>query len=215
MQQKTVVPLSARFLTAFAALSFLALAAHELIHHIAARLTCGAWGAMTFWQFFLAPGCEVKRTWPFATLAGPMLTHALIWTGVLLICRRNALAGVALIFANLPLARFVTVLIKGGDEMVIGRALVGEGSWPALLALSVVLIVPPLVIAFRALHHRHRTAIFASFLILPLFWDMLLKRMLLSPLLETVTGHVTGSQYSLWARTRLQAFCSSRCGREG
>jgi hypothetical protein len=192
MQPKTAVPLTARFLTAFAAMSFLAMAAHELIHHLTARLTCGAWGTMTFWRFFLAPGCDAKPYWLFATLAGPVLTHALIWTGALLIHRRRPLAGLALIFANLPLARFVTVLMKGGDEMVLGRAVAGEESWPALLALTIALLVPPLVVAFRALHPRWRKTIFAGLLVLPLPWDMFLKRTLLSPLLETVTLEVGG-----------------------
>jgi hypothetical protein len=192
MQQKTVLPLNARFLGAFAALSFLCLGAHELVHHLVARLTCGAWGTMTFWQFFLAPGCALKRTWLLATAAGPVLTHGLMWTGLVLILRGKALAGVALIFANLPLARFVTVLMKGGDEMVVGRALVGEGSWPGLLAMTVMLILPPLVIAFRALENRHRALVLTGFLVLPLLWDMLVKRVVLSPLLEVATSEFKG-----------------------
>lgn len=192
MKQQSHLPLNARFLGAFAALSFLSLGAHELVHHFTARLTCGAWGTMTFWQFFLAPGCEETRLWLFATLAGPLLTHALIWTGALLVLRQKTLPGIALVFANLPLARVVTVLMRGGDEMVLGRALVGEASWPGLLALTLVLVFPPLVVTFRALHRRHRVAVFAAFLVLPLFWDMIVKRVLLSPLLDVATAQMGG-----------------------
>jgi hypothetical protein len=192
MNQQVRLPLDARFLTAFAALSFLVMAAHELVHHLTARVACGAWGQMTFWQFFVDAGCMETRVWLFSTLAGPLLTHALIWTGALLILRGKALAGIALVFANLPLARIVTVLMKGGDEMVLGRTLVGDGSWLPLLALTVALVVPPLVVAYRALGQRRRAALFAAFLVLPMFWDMLLKRLLLSRLLDEVTAEVNG-----------------------
>jgi hypothetical protein len=192
MHQQVRLPLKARFLTAFAALSFLVMAAHELVHHLTARVACGAWGQMTFWQFFIDPGCMETRVWLFSTLAGPVLTHALIWTGALLILRGRALAGIALVFANLPLARIVTVLMKGGDEMVLGRTLVGDGSWLPILVLTFVLVVPPLVITYRAICQRHRVAVFTAFLMLPMFWDALLKRLLLTRLLDVVADEVYG-----------------------
>jgi hypothetical protein len=193
MRQRVQLPLTARFLAAFAALSFLVMAAHELVHHLTARVTCGAWGQMTFWQFSLSPGCtDDTRLWLFSTLAGPVLTYALIWTGVLLIVRGRALAGIALVFANLPVTRFITVLMRGGDEMVLGRNIAGEESWLPLLALTLALVVPPLVITYRALDQRRRLAVFTAFLMIPLFWDALLKRVLLSRLLDVVAAEVNG-----------------------
>jgi hypothetical protein len=192
MRQRVRLPLTLRFLTAFAALSFLVMAAHELVHHLTARVTCGAWGQMTFWQFFLAPGCTETRLWLFSTLAGPLLTYSLIWTGALLIVRGKPMVGIALVFANLPITRIITVLMGGGDEMVLGRSLVGEASWLPLLALSFALVLPPLMVTYRALDQRHRLAVFTAFLMVPMFWDALLKRVLLSRLLDDFVTEVYG-----------------------
>jgi hypothetical protein len=180
------------YLGAFAALSFLCLAAHELVHHLTARWACGGWGSMTFWTFLLAPGCDAGQRWLWATLAGPLLTHALIWSGLLLVLRGRAPLGVSLVLANLPLGRLVTVLMRGGDEMVLGRTLWGEQSWPWLLGLTILLLLPPLAVTYRSLEARRRAAVFAVFLVVPLFWDMLLKRIILSPLLDSVSAAVAG-----------------------
>jgi hypothetical protein len=192
MISRVQLPLRPAYIGAFASLSFLCLAAHELVHHLVARWACGAWGSMTFWTFLLAPGCETSQHWLWATLAGPLLTHALIWLGLLLVLRRRTLLGVSIILANLPLGRFVTVLMRGGDEMVLGRTLWGEQSWPWLLGLTVLLLLPPLAVAYRSLAAQWRSPVFAAFLIVPLFWDMLFKRIILSPLLESVPAAVAG-----------------------
>jgi hypothetical protein len=190
--RRITLPLHLPYLGAFAALSFLCLGAHEVVHHLTARAICGEWGTMTFWTFHLADGCRETDLWLLATLAGPLLTHSLIWTGLLLAIRGRALAGVTMILANLPLARFVTVLMRGGDEMVIGRTLSGEWSWLPLLALTTLLLLPPLTVAFRALAPRRRIATFAAFLVLPLFWDMIVKRVLLTPALAYLPTAVVG-----------------------
>jgi hypothetical protein len=192
MISRASIPLNLGYLAAFVALNFLASGAHETIHHVVARGTCGAWGTMTFWQFHLAEGCANPRMALLATLAGPMLTYALMWLGMLLVLRGAALAGVTLILANLPLARLVTVLMRGGDEMVLTRALIGEEGWPLLLFATLVLLVPPLVVAYRAIANRWRPLVFAAFLVLPLFWSVLVKRIALGAALERLPQSVAG-----------------------
>lgn len=161
----------------FLSLSMVVMLAHELTHHLAARAVCGAWGTITWSIFALSPGCaEAGKPWWIATLAGPLLTYALIWVGALW---RSPL-GLALLFANLPAGRIINVATKSGDELVVGRVLLGEQlAWAAMAVVVAILLGWPLWQAWRRLPHRRRGSIFAALLFLPLFWDLLFKRMLL------------------------------------
>lgn len=162
-----------------AALSWLCLGAHELIHHATGRIICGAWGGMTLSTFVLPDNCPASAAW-IAALAGPALSWALIYAGVAL----RGPIGLLLIFANLPLARVATVATGGGDERIIGRALFGEMlGYPAMLALTLVLAAPPLIHAWRHLPQRHRILGFVALLVLPLLWDLFFKRMLIGAML--------------------------------
>jgi hypothetical protein len=79
--------------------------------------------------------------------------------------------------------------------MVIARRFFGEESWLIVLALVVMLLLPPLITAFRAIANRHRLLIVSAFLLLPLFFDAVLKRILLAPLVdrwETTAAPVFG-----------------------
>jgi len=177
----------ARLIFFFLALSFLCMGAHELIHHLTARAACGAWGTMTLSHFYVAPGCETSP-WRLATLAGPLLSYALIWAGMAM----GSELGLLLVFANLPFARAVTAAMGGGDEMVVARLLIGEGmGWPAVLAFTAALLIPPLIWAWRQFPPRGRWWRYAAWLVLPLLWDFSFKRMLLGqtlPLLPEVAG---------------------------
>jgi hypothetical protein len=189
----TRLPLNLRYLLQFAALSFLCLGAHELLHHLAVRLTCGAWGTMTFWQFERPAGCSTNGASLFATLAGPLLTWLLIWGGRAMIHHGEARAGVTLILANLPLARVVTVLMQGGDEMVLARALApGNALWLPMLVLTLLLFWAPVRTAYSALQHSNRLLVLAAALVLPLGWDVLLKRVWLAAVLEAHPASVAG-----------------------
>lgn len=186
MISSTHIPVTARAAVVFTLVSFLCYGAHELVHHLVARVACGAWGTMTFSTFELAAGCEPTGRVLFATLAGPTLTYVLMYAGALLVLRGRPLEGVTLVLANLPLARLVTVLMRGGDEMVLGRAWIGgDAAWPVVLALTIALLAAPAVLAYRAIANRRRAALFAALLVLPLFVDVLLKRVLLARVLES------------------------------
>lgn len=88
--------------------------------------------------------------------------------------------GLLLIFANLPLARAVTVATRSGDEMLVGRLFVGDAAWPVVGALTTLLLVPPLIWAWRRFPAAGRWWIFAAWLVLPLLWDFGFKRLLLN-----------------------------------
>lgn len=189
----TRLPLNVRYLLQFAALSFLCLGAHELLHHLTTRLTCGAWGTMSLWQFQRPAGCSTEGISLVATVVGPLLTWLLIWGGRAMIHHGEARAGVTLILANLPLARVVTVMLRGGDEMVIARAFApGNVLWLPMLALTVLLFWSPVMTAYRALQHSNRLQLLAAFLVLPLFWDMLLKRVWLTAVVASHPATIAG-----------------------
>lgn len=169
-----------RVLLFFLPLSFLCLGAHEFIHHLTARGICGEWGGMTLSRFFIAEGCEASgRPWWIATLAGPVLSYALMWLGILI----RSPFGLLLIFANLPLARAVTVLTRGGDEMVLGRLFFGDAAWPILIAITAILLSGPLIAAWKRLPKAGRWWRYAAWLVLPVLWDFAFKRILLGPLI--------------------------------
>jgi hypothetical protein len=189
----TRLPLTPRYLLQFVAISFLCLGAHEVVHHVLVRATCGSWGTMTFWRFEPPAGCATTGWSLLATLAGPALTWLLIWGGRAMIIHGEARAGVTLILANLPLARLVTVLMRGGDEMVVARAIApGNLLWIPVVLLTLVLLWSPLVSTYRVLAHRHRLRLLAAFLLLPMAWDALLKRVWLARLLEHRPDAVAG-----------------------
>ncbi|HEX6590244.1 MAG TPA: hypothetical protein VF039_14655 [Longimicrobiales bacterium] len=191
--RRTHVPVSVRSAGVLLLVSFVCYGAHELVHHLVARATCGAWGTMTFSTFELATGCEPAGPVLLATLAGPVLTYLMMYAGAALILRGRTLAGVTLVLANLPLARLVTVLMRGGDEMVLGRAWIGgDAAWPVLLALTIALLAGPVALAWRAIANRRRAALFAALLVLPLFVDVLVKRVLLARLLDSWPAAVGG-----------------------
>lgn len=189
----TRLPLNVRYLLQFAALSFLCLGAHELVHHLAVRATCGAWGTMSFWEFQRPVGCSTTGISLLATLAGPVLTWLLIWGGRAMIHHGEARAGVTLILANLPLARVVTVLLRGGDEMVVARAFApGNVLWLPMLAVTLLLFWPPIVTVYRALQHSNRLQLLVAFLVLPLAWDAVLKRVWLSAVFARHPATIAG-----------------------
>lgn len=172
---------AARWLAFFAALSFAVMLAHELTHHLAARLLCGQWGEMTLTRF-VGAACGTVPTWP-AVAAGPLLTLALIALGAWW----RSPVGLALVFADIPLGRIANVAMRGGDELIVGRALFGERwAWPGIALVVTALLGPSLVKAWTRLPAPHRGPWFAGAMIVPTLWDFAFKRWFLQPLLPEI-----------------------------
>lgn len=184
--QRITIPKTFSYAVAFLLLEFACMQAHEVIHHVVGRLVCGAWGDMTFNLFYLSPGCfETKKVALISTFAGPALSYFLMWVGMLLVLKsRHGLLGISLIFANLPFARFITAVMAGGDEMVIGRRIIGPGAYPVILCSVTLILLPPLFVALKSIANKHRRTVFVAFLLLTLVYDALTKRVLLAPLVD-------------------------------
>ena len=168
-------------------MTFVAMQAHELTHHFAGRLVCGCWGTMTFNRFYLPPSCTQSLVWLWSTAAGPSLSYLLMWIGALLVMKsRFRIAGAVLVFANLPLARFVTFMTGHGDEMVIARLLGGTPLMIGVGALCCALVIPPVVIASRIFENR-RIAWTLGALFAPMGFDAAIKMPLLEPMLRRMS----------------------------
>jgi hypothetical protein len=77
--------------------------------------------------------------------------------------------------------------------MVLGRAWIGgDAAWPVLMTITIALLALPLIAAWRAIENRRKPLLFAALLILPLFVDMLIKRVLLARALDAWPADVAG-----------------------
>jgi hypothetical protein len=168
-----------KYFFAFIAFTFLMYETHELVHTAVGRLLCGCWGQRDFNVWDVCSDCahSVKIT-SIATFAGPVYTFILTWIGAFLI-KNNSPGkksfGFALVFANIPLGRIATALMKGGDE-VFGLKIifhnVNTHLSPWIMGLSFVLLgaLPPLFISYLALPKKRRVLYFLGFFTLPLFF---------------------------------------------
>jgi hypothetical protein len=140
---------------------------HELAHTATGRMLCGAWGTRDFNVWQLAEGCA---TW-VPTLVGPVFSWTVMWAGVALLgsmVERRRWMGLALIFAPNPLGRLLPAMVGGGDEGVVARALLGSAgpsARVAVIVVAVLIVVPPLAIAWRALPSAKRPLWFALLLV--------------------------------------------------
>lgn len=160
-------PFDLRSLLALVALAWLASFAHEFSHHAAGALACGRVGRMSLSLFVVDTACGAR--WPWSTIAGPLLSYALMWWGMALLLRgRHPWWGFALVIANKPVLRLVTALAGGGDEGVLWDLVTPvHGRWWAAATVSL-LCMPPLLACWRALHRRRRAAVLVGALLLPM-----------------------------------------------
>lgn len=158
--RKFELPWSWRMYVAFCLLAYLAGAAHEIAHHLTGYLTSGQFGRMSF-TLFESPDANRHAVW--ASLAGPVVTFLTAGIGALLVWRgRRPILGFSLIAASHSFMRIVGVVGRGGDESAAAKMLFGYLPYWQLVALEILLVVPPIAIAFLALTNKHRLWVFAS-----------------------------------------------------
>lgn len=166
-------------------LTFVSMQAHELTHHLAGRVVCGEWGTMTFHIFRLPPACQQGLDWLWSTAAGPALTYLLMLAGAVLVASKRApVGGALLVFAQLPLARFVTVMSGHGDENVVARQLGGGWRYAISYGICIAIVVPVVIVASRLFTNRLWTI---AALLVPMAFDYAIKAPLLEPMLERMT----------------------------
>ena len=171
---KTIIPLNGKFFIAFIMLLFLLTQMHQLIHHIVGEILCGKVGFLTFDRHFFSTALT-GTSYKLATIAGPLFSdYMFMWIGMFMLrSGKYSLAGFSLILASMPLGRFWALM--GGDERFYGlwiSQLFGLKENPSMiLSIFIVLLilVPPLIAAYKSIANNRRWIVFLAFLILPLF----------------------------------------------
>jgi len=160
---KIKIPWNRNFAIAFLLLMFLCLQAHEFAHYIVGMFLYPGPKYLTFaYVWGVDAYTEVRLA---ETAAGPLLTYALTWIGMFLLLkyRKYALFGCSLIFANVAFDRIVFGAFIG-DEHDIGEFI---GHPFAVFFFIILLVLPPLLIAYKSIKNKRKLLVFFSFLILP------------------------------------------------
>lgn len=156
---------------AFFLLLFLLMQAHQLLHHTIGEILCGQVGYLTFDRHSYAEELSQSDI-VVATIPGPLVNYVAMWIGLFLLrSGRYTLLGFSLIFASMPLGRFLAT--QGGDEHQFGlwiSQLFGlDEKYALIIGLLVVFLitVPPLIVAHKSIGNRQKLRIFLAFLFLP------------------------------------------------
>jgi hypothetical protein len=170
--------LNARNLFAFFLFAMLMGEAHEVAHFIVGKIVCGCWPEhRDFNAWKICQSCKDSNpNWYWPTAAGPTFSMALAWVGMFLLKNNDAKKqslGFALIWANVPQARLMTVFMGGGDETVVMRNLTMGTEFELhfrWLAYAVVIIMalPPIIVSFRAVKNKFGWLYNVGFMVLPL-----------------------------------------------
>ena len=160
-------PLRWPVLVSMALMVWVASFSHEFTHHVTAWLVCGDVGRMSLNRFVLAGGCT--GPWPLSTAAGPALSYLMMWLGAWMVRHgRKPLFGLALVVAYVPFLRLLTATMGGGDEGMLMRLLTPtHARWLAPMFV-LALVLPPLVVCYRALAERRRARMFLAAFLLPI-----------------------------------------------
>jgi hypothetical protein len=167
-----------RNMVAFLLFALLMGESHEIAHFLVGKLICGCWPeSRDFNAWSLCKSCkETNSYWYWATAAGPIFSMTLAWIGIFMLKSKNSFRqsfGFALIWANVPQARIMTVFSGGGDEMVVLRNLTRGTEFDPYfryLSYAVVLIMalPPIIAAFRMVKNKYSWLYNVSFAVFPL-----------------------------------------------
>lgn len=167
---------------------------HEIAHIVVGRILCGCWGPRDFNVWSLCETCEerVPLSW-LATLAGPLFSFALMWLGMALLKSSDparAAIGLSMIFTNIPFGRITTVMLGGGDEMVVVRHfLKGDMGRTGMILIGSMIVLaaglPPIVQAYRSIKNGRALLYILGFITLPLAFLLLYTLIGLNTLLES------------------------------
>jgi hypothetical protein len=180
-----------KFIVPFLALTFVMHEAHEIVHTVIARIICGCWGPRDFNVWGACEGCAISHPFSlFATFAGPIFTFCMIWIGAGYLKDSNTdeqkSFGFALLFANMPFGRILSVAIGGGDEVWgLNQLLQNHGlSWAIGLLIEFVVLFIPLRNAFKIITNKKKIGIFLLFFLVPIIVDLLVVLGLMNSLLS-------------------------------
>lgn len=165
--------LNAKNIVAFFLFAMLMGEAHEIAHFTVGKILCGCWPTSRDFNAWSLCDCDLGY---WATAAGPIFSMTLAWIGMFLLNNSNAQKqsfGFALIWANVPQARLMTVFMGGGDEKVVMRNLTmgteyeSYFMWFAYTAV-IVMALPPIIASIRAVKNKSGWLYNIGFMVVPL-----------------------------------------------
>jgi hypothetical protein len=177
--------LSVRNMVAFFLFGVLMGEAHEISHFLVGKIVCGCWPASRdFNAWSICDSCkQLGQPWYWATAMGPVFSMGLAWIGMFLLRSGNLSwnsLGFCLIWCNIPEARIATVLMGGGDEMVVireltrGTTLAADFRWISTLIVFA-MALPPMIASFMAVKGKWGWLQNIAFMTLPLvMWGLYL-----------------------------------------
>jgi hypothetical protein len=182
-----------RYIVAFLLLLIVMMELHEIVHITLGRILCGCWGPRDFNVWSLCEGCkENQPLWWTATLIGPAFSFLMMWMGMAWLSSPNlkkSALGFSLIFANIPFGRITTVMMGGGDEMVVIKNFFKEDfTRPQMILIGSILILavglPPIVKAFKVIKNRLAWLYILAFMTVPLMFLLVYTLVALNTLLS-------------------------------
>jgi hypothetical protein len=146
---------------------------HELAHTGVGRLICGCWGERNFNVWGVCEGCSEEQ--PLAilsTFAGPFYSFIVLWVGLMLLYASSSKIksiGFALIIATIPLARIITPIFGGGDEIYGLNKFLNNHSlaWAIGLPIVLIFVLPPVVKVWKVIDNKHKLWWFIGLLFVP------------------------------------------------
>ena len=158
---------------AFLVFAMLVGEAHEIAHFIVGKILCGCWPVSRDFNAWSLCDCAQGH---WATIAGPLFSMTLAWIGMFLLrsnLEKRQSFGYFLVWANVPQARIMTVLMRGGDERLFFREILSGTAiqdlyWYVAIAFVLLIALPPIVAAFRVVQNKFGWLYNVGFMILPL-----------------------------------------------
>lgn len=183
------IKITAKFIIAFLALTFIMLELHEIVHTAVGRIICGCWGLRDFNAWEICETCpNVEYAW-ISTLAGPVFTFIMIWYGssFLKITNTNEQKsfGIALIFANTPFGRILNPLLKSGDEATLMKMLIENITLASFITLIIIILITvyPMYKAYKTIQNKP-IGYFLLFFFAPVFVIILVILVILNTILS-------------------------------
>lgn len=182
------------YVNAFCLLQIILLELHETVHIVTGYIICGCWGTRDFNVWSLCTDCNLNHSlyW-IATLTGPLFSFIVMWIGRSWLTSANLkkqALGFSLIFTSLPLGRITEAMRGSGDEMTVAKYLLhNQLSFDQIKIVVVItialLILPPIVSAYRFVKNKHAWVYRAGYLALPLVFILLYILIGMNSLLHT------------------------------
>jgi hypothetical protein len=167
------ITLSWKKCVALAFLSFFMQETHELAHTGIGRLICGCWGERNFNVWQLCAGCRGRQPLAMlATWAGPLYSFLVLWVGYWLVRAPSAgrvSIGLSLVVSTMPISRVITPVFGGGDEVYALNTRLHDHTLSSIIGLAIVLlaVLPPSIMAFNVIGNRRRGLWFVGLLLVP------------------------------------------------